>query len=64
MVRLSFTTIAGKSYRLERSDDLFAKSWSVVADNIAGTGALAEFVDAPVANPRPHSRFYRVQSLQ
>ena len=33
-VRISFPTVAGKSYRLERTDDLAGNVWTTVADGV------------------------------
>ncbi len=57
-VLLSFPTVTGKTYRLERSDDLLNGSWAPVQDNIPGTGGT---VQIPVALDSLHiRRFYRI----
>ena len=57
-MQLSFPTIVGKTYRLERSDTLAAASWTTVQDNIAGTGATLQITDTNGASQT--KRFYRV----
>ncbi len=59
-MQISFPTLAGQSYRLERSSAL-AGSWSIVADHLAGTGNVAQVTDS---NVLPTARaFYRVTTL-
>ncbi len=57
-VRLSFPTISGKRYRLERSDDLAGNKWMIVGDEVAGTGTAVELTDA--GGTRERGRFYRL----
>jgi len=55
---ISFPTVAGRIYRVERSDTLQSGSWSTVQDNIAGTGVSLAVTDTNGAvQPK---RFYRV----
>lgn len=54
---LSFPTVAGKTYRVERSDTLQDGTWITVSDDIAGTGGMLQIVDSSVSQPK---RFYRV----
>jgi alpha-L-fucosidase len=57
-MQLSFPTVSGKIYRLERSDTLAADSWTAVQDNIAGTGGVVQITDTNgAAQPK---RFYRI----
>ncbi|MEO7099565.1 MAG: LamG-like jellyroll fold domain-containing protein [Luteolibacter sp.] len=57
-VILSFDSVAGKTYRLERSDTLESGSWTTVQDQISGTGGILPITDAGAA---AHStRFYRI----
>ena len=52
-----FTTIAGRTYRIEYKDDLPDAEWSVLAANVAGTGSTITITDTGSANlPK---RFYR-----
>jgi lysophospholipase L1-like esterase len=55
---VSFPTVSGKTYRLERSDTLQNGSWSTVQDNIAGTGGVLQITDPGAA--AQSKRFYRV----
>ena len=60
-VLFGFATENGKTYRVERCDDLTAGVWATVADNVAGTGSRVLVTDAGAASvPR---RFYRVVTL-
>ena len=55
---LSFPTVSGKTYRVERSDTLQAGSWTTVQANIPGTGGTVQVTDtAGAAQPK---RFYRI----
>ena len=55
---VSFPTVLGKYYRLERSDTLQSNSWTTVQDNVAGTGAAVQVTDSSGAmQPK---RFYRL----
>jgi hypothetical protein len=60
--QLSFATVAGKTYRIERSDSLAPDSWAVVQDNIAGTGGVVTYSDTNGAG-QP-KRFYRIIAKQ
>lgn len=55
---VSFATVAGKTYRLERSDTLQSGSWVSVQTNISGTGGVVQITDAGAAAQA--KRFYRV----
>lgn len=55
---VSFPTVAGKTYRLERSATLQPGSWATVQDNIAGTGGVVTITDANAASQA--KSFYRV----
>ena len=55
---VSFPTVTGRTYRLERSDTLAAGSWTNVQDNIAGTGGTVQVTDSGGAT-QP-KRFYRI----
>jgi hypothetical protein len=55
---VSFATVAGKTYSVERSDTLQSGSWTAVQSGIAGTGSTVQVTDANAATkPR---RFYRI----
>ncbi|BCU79451.1 autotransporter-associated beta strand repeat-containing protein [Luteolibacter sp. LG18] len=53
-----FTTVIGKTYRVEYSETLEVDSWTAVQDHIAGTGGTMAVSDTGGGN-RP-KRFYRV----
>jgi fibronectin type 3 domain-containing protein len=57
-VVVSFSSVVGKTYRVERSDTLQGGSWSTVQDNIAGTGDVLQITDSAAASLS--KRFYRV----
>jgi uncharacterized repeat protein (TIGR01451 family) len=57
---LSFPTIAGRYYRIDRSQSLPA-SWTIVADRIPGTGGFVAITDTGAAQ-RPQG-FYRLVLL-
>jgi len=59
-VRITFPSVAGKRYRVERTDSLTGAPWGIAADNVAGTGADVEVVDSTEGS---HSRFYRARLL-
>jgi hypothetical protein len=59
---LGFDSIAGKSYKLERTDDLSSHVWIPLTDNIVGTGTIVEVVNIPVSATR--SFFYRIRLLE
>ena len=55
---VSFATVLGKTYRVERSDTLQAGSWTTLLDNIAGTGGTVQVTD--VGGAAQSKRFYRI----
>ena len=58
---LSFPSVAGKTYRVERSDTLAAGSWTTLQDNIAGTDGILLVTDVGAAFQS--RRFYRIVLL-
>jgi hypothetical protein len=54
---VSFPSISGKSYRVDRAD-VQSGPWSAVQDNIAGTGGTVQVIDTNAAAQK--RRFYRV----
>lgn len=60
--QLSFPTVAGKTYRIECSNNLDPGSWSVVQDHIGGTGGVVTCSDANGAGLA--KRFYRIVAEQ
>jgi CSLREA domain-containing protein len=58
-VVLSFTSVPGKSYRVEVAGQLNPAAWTTLAEAVPGTGQIVEFVDQEaVGQPL---RFYRVR---
>jgi len=57
-VVVSFPSVAGKTYRIERSDTLQSGSWVTVQANIAGTNGVVQMIDSGAAAQL--KRFYRV----
>ncbi|HEY2952501.1 MAG TPA: M36 family metallopeptidase [Verrucomicrobiae bacterium] len=58
-VRIRFTSVPGKRYRLERTSDLGGSFWRPVSESLAATGAAAEVTDQNAAGER--CRIYRVR---
>ena len=59
-IRLRFNSVFGKNYRMDREDTL-NNSWSVLFNNLPGTGGIIEILDPGVTHqPR---RFYRAEKL-
>jgi hypothetical protein len=59
-VRIAFPSSAGKSYRLERNDNLSGTEWETVLPNIPGTGGTVEVTDTMAGRPLG---FYRIRLL-
>jgi fibronectin type 3 domain-containing protein len=55
---VSFATVVGRTYNVERSDTLQSGSWTPVQSGIAGTGGVVQITD-PNAAAQP-KRFYRI----
>jgi len=60
-VQISFSSVAGKQYLVERNQSFPTGPWSAVANNVAGTGGIVIATD-PGAAGLP-GRCYRVQVL-
>ena len=60
-VLVKFTTISGKTYRVEYKDDLPAATWTVLAAGVNGTGNVVTMTDAGAASLA--KRFYRAVEL-
>jgi len=60
-LRVRFTTVPGKLYRLERATNFAGANWTVVADHLLGTGAFLEAVDPIITTGVP--QLYRVRLL-
>lgn len=61
-IELSFASVAGFRYRIECSEDLASGGWTVLADNLPGTGKLITIVDEQARTKRPKC-FYRIVVL-
>jgi Putative Ig domain len=57
-LRLAFTTVNGRTYHAQYSDDLSSTSWILLGNDVAGTGGVVSLMDPAVANLE--RRFYRV----
>jgi hypothetical protein len=57
-MQLTFPSVTGRTYRVERSDTLLEGSWSTVQDNISGTGVPIQVTDPSGAAQA--KRFYRI----
>ena len=56
---IEFQSIAGRSYRVEWTDDLVSGHWTVLTgEAIAGTGAIIKVIDAGAGTQK--QCFYRV----
>lgn len=60
-VLVSFRTVAGKQYELQRCVDLLGLTWDMMQTGIAGTGGIVQITD-PGAASLP-TLFYRVKLL-
>ncbi|HEX9785038.1 MAG TPA: thrombospondin type 3 repeat-containing protein [Opitutaceae bacterium] len=55
---ITWTTVAGRTYRVERSTDLAPDSWETIQASVPGTGSVVSFTDtAPEASQHV---FYRI----
>ena len=57
---ITFPTVLGKLYQAQKSDQLTPANWSLVRDNIYGTGQLVTVTDFSVSGPLA---FYRLVVL-
>ena len=60
-VHITFSSLLGRQYTVERKEVLDGAAWSVVQDNVPGTGGDVTVID-PAAAAQP-ARFYRVRVL-
>ena len=60
-IRLRFATVFGKQYRVEKADQLAPIRWTILADEIVGTGGVVEVKDSSAGFQE--TRFYRVRLL-
>jgi len=60
-VHISFRSVAGKKYLVESNQSFPSGPWSVVANNVAGSGGIVQVIDSGAAGlPK---QFYHVQVL-
>jgi uncharacterized repeat protein (TIGR01451 family) len=59
-VTVSFFSVAGQNYRIERTDTLINPTWTTVRDNIAGNGGR---IDEIIPTTTGTASFYRVVRL-
>lgn len=57
MISLRWTTVAGRTYRVEYKDDLNAPAWTPIGGAVAGNGSPSVL---SAATQSPAQRFYRV----
>ena len=55
---ITFPSLPGRTYRVERTDSLSPASWSTIADNVPGTGDAIPITETGM--PLQTQRFYRV----
>ncbi len=58
-VAISWPSVFGKRYAVQTRGDLVSGAWSVLQNNIAGTGAMLNIGDPAATTPR----FYRIVTL-
>jgi lysophospholipase L1-like esterase len=61
ILQLEFTTVSNQSYRVEMTDDLISPLWTLLTNDVPGSGAAVSVID-PNAGGQPQ-RFYRVRQL-
>lgn len=59
-IEISFNSVYGKFYRLERSATLGSESWTAVGEPMVGTGGMLKLLDNA---PAGDNGFYRIQVL-
>ena len=57
-----WSSVAGKTYRVQYKDDLNAVDWTELAGDVTATGPTASKLDASAVTPA--HRFYRVRVLE
>lgn len=60
-LQLQFTTASNQLYRVEMTASLTSPSWTLLTNNVPGTGGTVQVTD-PAADSHP-SRYYRVKQL-
>ena len=61
-LRVTVTSVAGRTYQLQRSDTLAAGSWINSGAPVTGTGTPIDLQEATASDV--HRRFYRLQITQ
>jgi hypothetical protein len=56
---IQFTTTSNSTYRIERTGDLVSGPWTLVTNNLAGTGGPVQITD--IGGAAQSNRFYRVR---
>jgi hypothetical protein len=60
-LRISFTATAGRSYQLERTDDLLGGQWGTIGTPQTAAGTMGYVIDHDGYTSRQH--FYRIRVL-
>lgn len=58
--KLTFTTIPGRSYRIDRTTTLNPPDWQTIVESVQATGAELHYVDEEA----PDNSFYRIELVQ
>jgi hypothetical protein len=56
---VSFTTLLGRSYEVQRANEVIGNAWSLVAANIPGSGGVIQATDTNATSQA--RRFYLVR---
>jgi hypothetical protein len=66
MPSVTFTTLAGRTHRVEKSSTLSSTSWQPITSgsDVSGTGGLVQVADTEPGAASQTRRFYRVELLQ
>ena len=60
-VRLFFTSVTGKAYRIECAEEMLSGRWTPVVEHISGNGGIVEARHREAGGAR--NLFYRVRVL-
>jgi hypothetical protein len=58
--RLTFSTMAGESYQIQRATTLNPPDWQTIVESILATGTELHYVDADA----PDNSYYRIELIQ
>jgi len=58
--RLTFTTIAGRSYRIQRTESLNPPDWQTIVESVLATGPELHYVDEEA----PDASYYQIELIQ